>query len=185
MAHGRGSFPHGRDGVGRDRQWTAARGGSFCATMLLAIGSGRRRVGREFLRDGVGRDRQRIAARGGPMLVIESLATSIGGQRHVEGRGVSIVIDGAYMAQRKVRIVWGDWETRAIGLLPSCPRLGNYAKFALSFAKLSKIQTPNTKPLDSSFCDFWQTTKIQTSNVKSLEILLSIFNTSYMSQYLM
>jgi len=26
--------------------------------VLLAIGSGRRRVGREFLRDGVGRDRQ-------------------------------------------------------------------------------------------------------------------------------
>ena len=42
----------------------------------------------------------------------------------------------------------GDRETRAIELLPSRPRLGNYAKFALSFAKLAKIQTPNAKPLD-------------------------------------
>ena len=58
VSRGRGSFPRGRDGVGRDRQLTAARGWSFCAMVLLAIGSGRRRVGREFLRDGVGRDRQ-------------------------------------------------------------------------------------------------------------------------------
>ena len=56
--------------------------------VLLAIGSGRRRVGREFLRDGVGRARQRTTARGGPVLAIESLTTSIScGRRRVEGRG--------------------------------------------------------------------------------------------------
>ena len=33
-------------------------------------------------------------------------------------------------------------------------RLDIYAKFALSFAKLAKIQTPNAKPLDTSFYDF-------------------------------
>ena len=79
--------------VGRDRLLTAACGGSFYAMVLLAIGSGWRRVGREFLRDGVGRDRQRTATRGGLVLVMESLATSIGcGRRRVEGRGVSVAI---------------------------------------------------------------------------------------------
>jgi hypothetical protein len=57
------------------------------------------------------------------------------------------------------------------GLLPSLPRLGNYTKFALSFFKLLKIQTPNAKPLDTSFCDFWQITIMQTLNAKLLEIL--------------
>ena len=69
--------------VGRDRLLTAACGGSFYAMVLLAIGSGWRRVGREFrrsqsaadsdawrasARDGVPRnfDRLRTAARGGP-----------------------------------------------------------------------------------------------------------------------
>jgi len=47
-----------------------------------------------------------------------------------------------------------DRETRAIGLLPSRPRFGNYAKFALSFTKLPQMQTANAKPLDTSFCDF-------------------------------
>jgi len=65
----------------------------------------------------------------------------------------------------------GDRETRAIGLLPSRARLGIYAKFALSFAKLPKMQTPNAKPLDTSFCDFWQITRIQSPNVKLLEML--------------
>ena len=36
-----------------------------------------------------------------------------------------------------------DRETRAIGLLPSCARLGIYAKFALSFAKKCKLQMQN------------------------------------------
>jgi len=55
-----------------------------------------------------------------------------------------------------------DRETRAIELLPSRPRLGNYAKFILPFAKLSKIQTPNIKLLDTLFYNFWQITRIQT-----------------------
>ena len=122
--------------------------------VLLAIGSGRRRVGREFLRDEVGRDRQRTATYGGPVLAMESFTTSIGcGRRRVEGREVSVAIDGAYMARRKI---WIARETgrRAIGLLPSRQRLSNYAKFALLFAKLPKIQTPNAKLLDTSFYDF-------------------------------
>jgi len=48
----------------------------------------------------------------------------------------------------------GDREMRVIGLLPSRARLGIYAKFALLFAKFSKMQTPNTKPLDTFFGDF-------------------------------
>jgi len=93
VAHGRGSFLRGR---------------LLCATVLLAIGSGRWRVGREFLRDGVDRDWQRTAARGGPVLAMESLATSIGcGRQRVEARGVSVAIDGAYMARRKVQIARG------------------------------------------------------------------------------
>jgi len=35
--------------------------------------------------------------------------------------------------------------------LQSHPQLGIFAKFAPSFAKLSKLQTPNAKPLDTSF----------------------------------
>jgi hypothetical protein len=60
---------------------------------------------------------------------------------------------------------------RAIGLLPSRVRLGIYAKFALSFAKLFKMRTPNAKPLDTSFCDFWQITRMQSLNAKLLEML--------------
>ena len=55
-----------------------------------------------------------------------------------------------YMARRKSGSR-GDRETHTIGLLPNRARLGIYAKFALSFAKLPKIQTPNAKPLDTSF----------------------------------
>ena len=58
------------------------------------------------------------------------------------------------MARREVPDRAGDWETRVIGLLPNRPQLDNYAKFALSFAKLTKMQTSNTKPLDTLFCDF-------------------------------
>jgi len=65
----------------------------------------------------------------------------------------------------------GDRETRAIGLLPSRARLGIYAKLALSFAKLPKMQTPNAKSLDTSFYDFWQITRMQSPNTKLLEML--------------
>jgi hypothetical protein len=54
----------------------------------------------------------------------------------------------------------GDREMRAMGLLPSHVRLGIYAKFALLFAKLSKMQTPNARPLDTFFYDFWQIIRI-------------------------
>jgi len=55
--------------------------------------------------------------------------------------------------------------------LQSHPQLGIFAKFAPSFAKLPKLQTPNTKPLDTSFGVFWQITQTQTSNAKPLEML--------------
>jgi len=56
-----------------------------------------------------------------------------------------------------------------IGLLPSRAWLGIYAKFALSFAKLPKMQTPNAKSLVTSFCNFWQITRMQSPNAKPLE----------------
>jgi len=55
--------------------------------------------------------------------------------------------------------------------LQSRIQLGIFAKFAPSFAKLSKLQTPNAKPLDTSFEAFWQITQMQTSNTKPLEML--------------
>jgi len=55
--------------------------------------------------------------------------------------------------------------------LRSRPQLGIFAKFALSFAKLPKLQTPNAKPLDTSFGVFWQITQMQTSDAKPLEML--------------
>jgi len=45
--------------------------------------------------------------------------------------------------------------------LQSRPQLGIFAKFAPSFAKLPKLQTPNAKPLDTSFRTFWQITEMQ------------------------
>jgi hypothetical protein len=113
--------------VARDLQWTAAGGEGVSA------------------RYGVGRDRQRTAARGGPVLAMESLATTIGsGRRRVEGRGfLSRSMDHIWWEESPGRA--GDLETRAIGLLPSRARLGIYAKFALSFVKLPKIQTLNAK----------------------------------------
>jgi len=60
--------------------------------------------------------------------------------------------------------------------LQSRPQLDIFAKFALSFAKLSKLQTPNAKPLDTSFEAFWQITQMQTSNAKPMEMLLEQFS---------
>jgi len=106
------------------------------------------------------------------MLAIESLATLIGcGWRRVEGRGGFYRDRWSIYDAKKSPDRAGDRETRTIGLLPSHPRLGNYAKFALSFAKLSKMQTLNAKPLDTSFCNLWQITRIQTPNAKLLEML--------------
>jgi hypothetical protein len=51
--------------------------------------------------------------------------------------------------------------------LQSRPQLGIFAKFAPSLAKLSKLQTLNAKPLDTSFGTFCQIIQIQTSNTKS------------------
>jgi len=55
--------------------------------------------------------------------------------------------------------------------LQSHPQLGIFAKFAPSFAKLPKLQTPNTKLLYTSFGAFWQIIQMQTSNAKPLEML--------------
>jgi hypothetical protein len=126
--------------------------------VLLAIGNERRRVGREFLRD------------------MESVA--IGSERRcVEGRclrwspwQLRSAVDHIWREESQLRVE--DRETHAIGLLPSRARLGIYAKFALSFAKLPKMQTSNAKPLDTSFYDFWQTTRMQSPNAKPLEMLL-------------
>ena len=171
VARGHGSFPRGRllcapryprrpvvsppilSPVGRDRLLTTAHGGSFYAMVLLTIGRGRRRVEgwcsrwsrsrsaadgdawRAGARDGVPRDfdRLRTAARGG-----------LGG--FCRDR---LSIYGTKRSPDRAR----DWETRAIRLFPNRPRLGNYAKFALSFAKLPKMQTPNAKL-------FWQIIRI-------------------------
>jgi hypothetical protein len=58
--------------------------------------------------------------------------------------------------------------------LQSRQQLGIFAKFAPSFAKLPKLQTPNAKPLDTSFRAFWQIIQMQTSNAKLLEMLLDV-----------
>ena len=74
----------------------------------------------------------------------------------------------------------GDRETHTIRLLPNRPRLGNYAKFALSFDKLPKLQTSNVKSLDTSFCDFLANYKNANPKCKTigdtLSYFLSIFN---------
>ena len=94
VARGRGSFPHGQ----------LLRAPRYPRHELYRRQFYRQSGRRHFLRDGVGRDRLRR----GPMLAIESLATLIGcGWRRVEGRGVSIAIDGAYMTRKKVRIARG------------------------------------------------------------------------------
>jgi len=49
--------------------------------------------------------------------------------------------------------------------LQSRPQLDIFAKFAPSFAKLPKLQTPN------AFGAFWQIIQMQTSNAKPLEML--------------
>ena len=113
MAHGCGSFPRGR----LLRAPRYPRRQFYRQSLANQIGSGWRRVGREFLRDGVSRDRQRIAAREGPVLTMESLATLIGcGRRRVEGRGVSVAIDGAYMTRRKARIARGTGRRPRSGI---------------------------------------------------------------------
>ena len=152
----------------------AAPGKASSASLLQhrVLPSGRWRVGKGVSARWSQSRSVADGGRGGPVLAMESLATSIGcGRRRVEGRGVLVANDGAYMARRKVRIARGTGKTRMIGLLPSRPQLGNYVKFALSFAKLPKMQTPNAKLLDTSFCDFWQITRMQTPNTKMLEML--------------
>jgi len=69
--------------------------------------------------------------------------------------------------------------------LQSHPQIDIFAKFAPSFAKLPKLQTPNAKLLDTSFRVFWQITQMQTSNAKPLEMLYehkyhSYYTTLYM-----
>ena len=124
---------------------------SFACVKWLAIGSGRRRVGREFLRD------------------MESVAIG-SGRRRVEGRGfLSRSMDHIWSEESPGCV--GNRKTRAIGLLPSRARLGIYAKFALSFAKLPKMQTLNVELLDTSFYDFWQIIRMQSPNTKLLEML--------------
>jgi len=69
----------------------------------------------------------------------------------------------------------GDRETHVICLLLSRARLGIYGKFALSFTKFLKMQTPNVKLLDTSFCDFLTNYKNTKSKCKTLEMLCSVF----------
>ena len=137
-----------------DRQWMAARGEGVSARWSQSRSTADSGAWRTGAHDGVPRDfdRLRTATRGGP-----------GGFC----RDRWSIYDAKKSPDRA-----GDRETPAIGHLPSHPRLGNYAKFALSFAKLSKMQTPNAKLLDTSFCDFWQITRMQTSNAKPLDMLL-------------
>ena len=120
-----------------------AWGASFCAMESVTISSERRRVEGRCLRWSL--SRLRSAADGG--------AWRAGGCCRDPWS-----IYGAKKSPDRA----GDRETRAIGLLLSRPRLGNYAKFALSFAKLPKMQSPNAKSLDTSFCDFWQIIRMQT-----------------------
>jgi len=122
--------------VARDRQWTTAGGEGVSA------------------RYGVDHDRQRTAAHGGPVLAMESLTTTTScGRRCMEGWGfLSRLMDHIWREESPSRV--GDRKTRTIGLLPSRARLGIYAKFALSFAKLPKMQTLDAKLLDTSFCNF-------------------------------
>ena len=119
---------------------------------------------REFLRDGVGRDRQLTAARGWSPSRLRSAAD--GGAWRTGG-----------FLSRSMEHIWreeksgsrggsGDARNRAFA------KPDNYVKFALSFAKLLKIQTPNAKPLDTSFYDFWQITRMQIPNAKPFEMLL-------------
>ena len=120
-----------------------AWGGSFCAMELIAIGNGRRRVEARFSRWSPSRLR----------------SAADGSAWRPEG-----------FLSRSMEHIWREEKSRsrggpgdyAIGLLPSRPQLGNYAKFAFSFVKLSKMQTPNAKPLDILFYDFWQITRMQT-----------------------
>jgi len=56
--------------------------------------------------------------------------------------------------------------------LQNRPQLDIFAKFTTSFAKLPKLQTPNAKPLDTSFGAFWQITQMQNSSAKPLEIMV-------------
>jgi hypothetical protein len=70
----------------------------------------------------------------------------------------------------------GDRETHVICLLLSRARLGIYGKFALSFTKFLKMQTPNVKLLDTSFCDFLTNYKNTKSKCKTLgDALLCFF----------
>ena len=59
-------------------------------------------------------------------------------------------------------------DTRGIGLLPSRARLDIYAKFAISFAKLSRMQTPKYKTIGYLFFMIFgklQECKVQIQNL--------------------
>jgi len=76
-----------------------------------------------------------------------------------------VLLAVAIYGAKKVQVARGTGR-RAVGLLPSRARLGIYAKLALSFAKLLKMQTLNAKPLDTSFVIFdkLQECKVQMQN---------------------
>ena len=119
--------------VARDRQWTAAGGEGVSA------------------RYGVDRDRQWTTARGGPVLAMESLATTIGcGRRCVEGRGVSVAIDGPYMARRKSGSRGLTYMPSLLSHLPSWPKYklqmqNHWIPLFVIFGKLQecKVQMQN------------------------------------------
>jgi len=124
---------------------------------------------REFLHDGVGRDRQRTAARGGPVLAMESLATSIGcGQRRVESLGFLL---------RSMEHIWREEKSGSRGgPRDACDRALAKPSAAWQLCQVAQ----NAKPLDTSFCDFWQITRMQTLNRKPLKMLENYCNISFL-----
>ena len=87
------------------RHFCGVWGGSFCAMESVVIGSVRRRVEGRCSR----RSPSRLQSGCGP--------------RHVKCRGVSVAIDGAYMARRKVRIARGTGRRARSGFCQAIPSL--------------------------------------------------------------
>jgi hypothetical protein len=75
-------------------------------------------------------------------------------------------VKGVFNPSRKKAEVFGHFGHR-----PMPHSVVVYAKFTLLFAKLPKMETPNAKLLDTSFCHFWQIIRMQTLNTKPLEML--------------
>ena len=70
---------------------------------------------------------------------------------------------------KKVQVARGIGR-RARSALCQAVRGLTYMPSLLSFAKLPKMQTPNAKPLNTFFCDFWKIIRMQSPNAKPLEM---------------